>query len=280
MTDAILEVLKWINDLLLGVASDNSKLTGTLEAFMPTLYSFCVDIMNIVVKPVAYTVLALFFVLELYKASIRTDGMGGSANNLGAEIVFRVLFRMVLCKLAVDSVSLIMNAIYDATTLLTKGIAGVVDKSNPSGGIDTAALEPVIDDLGFWKQLVTLIVCMIIFLVVLVAITISYVIITARFIELFVYFAISPIPIATLPNEEMSQIGKSFLKSFAAVCLQGTLIFLVLSFLPALFNGMTTGKEGALELWGSLIGVLGYSIVLIMAVMSTGRWAKAISNAM
>ncbi|WP_019640569.1 type IV secretion system protein [Paenibacillus fonticola] len=280
MTDAILEVLKWINDMLLGMATEGSDLTGTLNAFMPELYKYCVTIMDNVVKPVAYTVLALFFVLELYKASIRTDGMGGSANNLGAEIVFRVLFRMVLCKLAVDSVSLILNAIYDATTHLTTGIAGVVGSSTPSGGIDLAAIEPMIDELGFWKQLVTLIICMIIFLVVLVAVTISYIIIVARFIELYVYFTISPIPLATLPNEEMSQIGKSFLKSFAAVCLQGTLIFLVLSFLPAIFNAMASGADNYANLWGSLIGVLGYAIVLIIAIMSTGRWAKAISNAM
>lgn len=280
MTDAILEVLKWINDMLLGMATKDSDLTGTLNAFMPELYKYCVTIMDNVVKPVAYTVLALFFVLELYKASIRTDGMGGSANNLGAEIVFRVLFRMVLCKLAVDSVSLILNAIYDATTHLTTGIAGVMGSSTPSGGIDLAAIEPMIDELGFWKQLVTLIICMIIFLVVLVAVTISYIIIVARFIELYVYFTISPIPLATLPNEEMSQIGKSFLKSFAAVCLQGTLIFLVLSFLPAIFNAMASGADNYANLWGSLIGVLGYAIVLIIAIMSTGRWAKAISNAM
>ncbi|MNJ59066.1 TrbL/VirB6 plasmid conjugal transfer protein [compost metagenome] len=152
--------------------------------------------------------------------------------------------------------------------------------STPSGGIDLAAIEPMIDELGFWKQLVTLIICMIIFLVVLVAVTISYIIIVARFIELYVYFTISPIPLATLPNEEMSQIGKSFLKSFAAVCLQGTLIFLVLSFLPAIFNAMASGADNYANLWGSLIGVLGYAIVLIIAIMSTGRWAKAISNAM
>ncbi|GIP52976.1 type IV secretion system protein [Paenibacillus vini] len=280
MKDAILEVLKWINDLLLGMASDNSKLTGTMHDFMPTLYKYCVDVMDNVVKPVAYTVLALFFVLELYKASTRTDGIGGGANQLGAEIVFRVLFRMVLCKLAVDSVSLIMNAIYDVTTHLTNGIAGQVGDGKVSGGLDTTALEPLIADLGFWKQLVTLIICMIIFLVVLAAVTIAYIIIFARFIELFVYFAISPIPIATLPNEEMSQIGKNFLKSFAAVCLQGTLIFLVLSFLPSVFTSLTEKSSDAMNLWGSLMGVLGYSLVLIMAVMSTGRWAKAISNAM
>jgi len=280
VSEAIITILTWINDMILGLATNSDKLTGTLSGFMPQLYSYTIAVMNNVVLPVAYTVLALFFVLELYNASIRTDQMGGGSANLGAEIVFRVMFKMVLCKVAVDSVSLILNAIYEVTTYLTTGVAGIMGGGAiTGGGIDVEALRPALEALGFWSGLGAFLVTIIVFLVAMIAVVLANIIIVTRFIELFVYFAIAPIPIATLPSAEMSSIGKNFLKSFAAVSVQGTLIFIVLSFFPILFNSsLLTGMgEG---LFGALMGMLGYSIVLILAVFSTGRWAKSITNAM
>lgn len=281
MTDAILKVLEWINNTILGLSTDGAALTGTMRNFMPQLYDYSELVMTTVVMPVSYTILALFLVMELYKASVRTEGMSGGTTNLGAEMVFKVMFRMILCKMAVDSIPLILNAIYNATVYITSGVAGIMGGGGINGGgIDVMALEPAIDALGFWTGLVCLILCLIIFVISMVAIVLANIIIVTRFIELFVYFAIAPVPIATLPNEEMSQIGKSFLKSFAAICVQGTLIFIVLSFFPILFNAAFLNNTGAGDVFAALMGVMGYAIVLILAVFSTGKWAKAICNAM
>lgn len=95
----------------------------------------------------------------------------------------------------------------------------------------------------------------------------------ARFIEIYMYVAISPIPIATFPSDEMSQIGKNFLKSFAAVCLQGTLIFLVLTFFPVLLSEQLIGDDV------SAFNLLLYSLVLILAVFGANRYAKSMLNA-
>jgi hypothetical protein len=47
-----------------------------------------------------------------------------------------------------------------------------------------------------------------------------------RFFKLFLYTAIAPIPLAAFAGEPTSSIGKSFLKSYAAVCLEGAIIVL------------------------------------------------------
>lgn len=280
MADAIIDVLTWINDMILGIADDKSVLTGSINDFLPELYGYTHTVMESVVLPIAYVVLALFFVLELYKTSIRVDGMGGGSATFGTEVVFRVLFKVVLCKLAVDSVPLILNAIYDVSTHITQGVAGIVDSGSMTGGIDTEAIRPIIEEYGFWSKLMYLILCFIVFLISMVAVAFSYIIIVARFIELFVYFAIAPIPVATLPSDEMSSIGKNFLKSFAAVCIQGTLIFLVLSFFPSLLNSAFLTQDISDSLFVAILGVMGYSLVLIIAVFSTGKWARSICNAM
>ena len=44
--------------------------------------------------------------------------------------------------------------------------------------------------------------------------------------KLYIYTAIAPVPLSTFAGEPTQQIGKSFLKSYAAVCLEGAIILL------------------------------------------------------
>jgi len=279
MGEAILGILTWINELILGLAADDSLLTLGLENAIPGLLRFVTQVRDTIIMPVAYVVLATFFMLELYKASTRTDAMGGTAT-LGAEMVVKVLLKMALCKLAVDSSALILTSMYSATTYLTSQMRSVTTAHTISGGIDIAALTPYIESVGFFTGLVGLIMSFVVFLVTIAAVLLALLIVTARFIEIYVYLAIAPIPIATLANEDMSQIGKNFLKSFAAVGIQGILIFIVLSFFPIIMTTSIVSITSADDLLVALAGVMGYSILLIVAVISCGKWAKAICNAM
>lgn len=45
-----------------------------------------------------------------------------------------------------------------------------------------------------------------------------------RFFKIYLYTALAPIPLSTFAGEPTSQVGKSFLKSFCAVCLEGAII--------------------------------------------------------
>lgn len=280
MTNAIIGIFKWINDLIASVAGGDSLLTGTMGNFNETLFGFVNGILNNVTLPVAYTILALFFVFELYKASTKVEGNSGTGIT-GAEMIFRIMFKLVLCKIAVDNVSTILNAIYDVSVYITTGISNQVSGDAAVGGyLNVDSLTEAVDDLGTLEAIPTMLIALIVYLVTLIAVFFSKIIIATRFIEIFVYFAIAPIPIATFPSGEMSQIGKSFLKSFAAVCIQGTLIFLVLSFYPYLFSNAILSMSGSDSVLSALFGILSYSIVLIIAILATGKWAKAICNAM
>ena len=47
-----------------------------------------------------------------------------------------------------------------------------------------------------------------------------------RFFKLYMYTAIAPIPLAAFAGEPTQQIGISFMKSYAAVCMEGAIIIL------------------------------------------------------
>ena len=47
-----------------------------------------------------------------------------------------------------------------------------------------------------------------------------------RFFKLYMYTALAPVPLATFAGEPTQSVGISFLKSYAAVCLEGAIIVL------------------------------------------------------
>lgn len=127
--------------------------------------------------------------------------------------------------------------------------------------------------MGLGAQLAMFVELLIVKFAVFIILGLVQIICIARFIEIYVYMAIAPIPLATFPSEELSSVGKNFLKSFAAVCIQGALIYIVLSIFPMLFNANILQDN-------SITGMLLYSVILAIGVLSSGRWAKSICNAM
>ena len=47
-----------------------------------------------------------------------------------------------------------------------------------------------------------------------------------RFFKLYLYTAIAPVPLSAFAGEPSQSVGKSFIKSYAAVCLEGAIIVL------------------------------------------------------
>ena len=47
-----------------------------------------------------------------------------------------------------------------------------------------------------------------------------------RFFKLYIYTAIAPVPLSAFAGEPSQSVGKSFIKSYAAVCLEGAVIVL------------------------------------------------------
>ena len=83
-----------------------------------------------------------------------------------------------------------------------------------------------IEKCGFWESIplwaVTLIGSLLVWVLSFVMILTVY----GRFFKLYIYVAIAPVPLSAFAGEETSHIGKAFLKSFAAVCLEGAVIVL------------------------------------------------------
>lgn len=268
----------WLINALLTSTTNAPMISETLEGFSDgRMYDHVLKIMQGGVSVVAYTVLSFCALLEFLKITTRTEGM--NQGTMSVEMIARVLVKLSICKMVIDNTEKIMSAIYGVSVYLTKNIADITSASSESV-LDLAQLNIIVDNSSWGDQLLALIIGLVVLLVVAIVCLLVDVILIARFIELYIMMAVSPIPIATVCHEEHSQIAKNFFKNFAAVSLQGTLIFIVMSFFPLLLSTkfLDGANDGSLTI--QLLSVLGYSFILAVAVFSTQKWAKSICNAM
>ena len=95
-----------------------------------------------------------------------------------------------------------------------------------------------------------------------------------RFFKLYLYTAIAPVPLSTFAGEPSQSVGKSFIKSYAAVCLEGAIIVLaciIFSLFAATPPAVDPNLAAVSMVW-SYIGELIFNmLVLVGAVKMADR---------
>lgn len=81
-------------------------------------------------------------------------------------------------------------------------------------------------DCGFFESIPLWAVTFIGSLVITVLSFIMILAVYGRFFKLYIYTAIALVPLAAFADQPTENIGKSFLKSYAGVCLEGVIIIL------------------------------------------------------
>ena len=95
-----------------------------------------------------------------------------------------------------------------------------------------------------------------------------------RFFRLYLYTAIAPIPLSSFAGEPSQNIGRSFLKSYAAVCLEGAIVVLacIIFSLIASSPPVVDPDAAAVTMVWSYIGELIFNmLVLVGAVKMSDR---------
>ena len=171
-------------------------------------------------QAIAYALLVLFFVVGVMKTC------GSFAEVKKPEHAIKLFVRFVLSKAVITHGLELMLAFLT----IIQGVMNTI--------MDTAGLEAMtktklpdeivtaIEETGFFASIplwaVTLIGGLVIWVLTFVMILTVY----GRFFKLYMYTAIAPVPLASFAGEPTQNIGKSFLKSYAAVCLEGAVIVL------------------------------------------------------
>ena len=175
-------------------------------------------------QAIGLALLVLFFVVGVMKTC------GSFTEVKKPEHALKLFIRFAIAKILVTYGLDLMTSIFT----ITQGIVSkIITISNISGSTDTVLPTSIIDaieDCGFFASIPLWAVTLIGGLVITVLSFIMIMNVYGRFFKLYLYTAIAPIPLSTFAGEPTQNVGKSFLKSYSAVCLEGAII--VLSCIP------------------------------------------------
>ena len=175
---------------------------------------------NGALQAIGCALLVLFFVMGIVKTC-------GSFTELKKpEMVFKCFIRFVLAQAAVTHGMELMTALFKvaqgmiSTIMTASGLSALTDTTLPS------EMVTIIEDVGFLESIplwaITLLGSLFIWVLSLIMILTVY----SRFFKLYLATAIAPIPMASFAGQPSSSIGIAFLKSYAAICLEGCIIVL------------------------------------------------------
>ena len=184
-----------------------------------SLWSIAVNIHG-ALQAIAYALLVLFFVVGIMKTC------GSFADLKRPEAALKVFVRFAVAKGLITGGLELMLALL---TIVQGIISSVMNATGSSAPSPTALPEEIIlavESAGFLESIplwaVTLIGGIFIWVLAFTMILTVY----GRFFKLYMYTAIAPIPLSTFAGEPTQSVGISFLKSYAAVCLEGAIIVL------------------------------------------------------
>lgn len=171
-------------------------------------------------QAIGLALLVLFFVIGVMKT------FGSIAELKKPEHAVKVFIRFVCAKAVITYGLDLMLALLEIIQGVVSGIMNAAGLGGAQQTVLPAEIVTAIEECGFFDSIplwaVTLIGGLIIWILSFIMILSVY----GRFFKLFMYSAIAPIPLATFAGEPTQNIGKSFLKSYAAVCLEGAIIVL------------------------------------------------------
>lgn len=241
-----------------------------------TMYDVVRGVWQAAILPIGCGMLSFVFIVQLIKVSQRMDG---NASMPGVkEVVFMLVFFAVFLFLVQNSFDL-MQAVYEVVKLAIDRVAGLFGSG---AAIDLAEVSITTTDDDVAALLAMLVVALVSWLVVIVAYVVALVVSWARAIQIYVMAAFSPIPFALMSLDETRQMGVGYLKSFAAVCLAGVVILVLLVSFPIVLGGLDAASAGV-PVVDSIAGGLSYAlqylamcVLLILSLVKSGSWAREI----
>ena len=224
---------------------------------------------NGALQAVGYGLLVLFFAAGVVKTC------GSFAELKKPEMAFRCFVRFVLAQAAIGHGMELMMALFNiaqgmvSTIMSSSGLTAVSAITLPSEMVATIESVGFIDSIPLWA--ITLLGSLFIWVLSLVMILTVY----SRFFKLYLATAIAPIPLASFAGQPSSSIGVAFLKSYAAICLEGCVIVLACVIFSAFASSPPAITDSTLApatiVWNYIGELIFNMLVLVGAIKMSDR---------
>lgn len=171
-------------------------------------------------QAIGLALLVLFFVIGVMKTC------GSFTEVKKPEHALKLFVRFAIAKIVVTYGMDLMLAVFKISQGIVAKIMSIANVTNSVNSTLPQSMITTIENCGFFESIPLWAVTLIGGLIVTVLAFIMIMTVYGRFFKLYLYTALAPIPLSTFAGEPTQNVGKSFLKSYAAVCLEGAIIIL------------------------------------------------------
>ena len=223
---------------------------------------------NGAVQAIGLALLVLFFVVGV----VRTCGSFTEVKK--PEHALKLFIRFAIAKGVITYGLELMLALFNIvqgtiSTIMTSAGFGTPNQTTlPSEMITT------IEECGFFESIPLWAVTLIGGLFITVLSFIMIMTVYGRFFKLYMYTALAPIPLSTFAGEPSQNVGKSFIKSYCAVLLEGAVIVLaciIFSLFASSPPVVDTNAAAVTQVWAYIGELVLNMLVLVGAVRMSDR---------
>ena len=280
-------ITEWLKGLLIeGIMGNLTRLFDTVNtrvgeiavqmgtppaAWNAGVFSLIRQISETVILPIAGLILTFVATYELIQMLIDRNNL----HDIDTWIFFKWIFKTAAAILILSNTFNIVNAVFDVSQSVIARSSGIIQGSTDitPGMLDT--LEATLETMGLGELLGLFMQSMLIHMTMWALNIIIFVLVYGRMLEIYMLTSLAPIPVATLSNREVGQMGQNYLKSLFAVGFQGLLVLLCVGIYGVLVQGISTSGDPIGAIWGCV----GYTVLLCFMLFKTGSISKSIFGA-
>ncbi len=219
-------------------------------------------------QAVGLALLVLFFMVGVMRTC------GDFAQVKKPEHALKLFIRFALAKGAVTYGLELMMALFQ----IVQGVIAAIMKTAGFGEAQKTVLPTeivtAVEDCGFLESIPLWAVTLIGGLFITVLSFIMIMSVYGRFFKLYLYTAIAPVPLSSFAGEPSQSVGRSFVKSYCAVCLEGAIIVLaciIFSVFAASPPAVNPNAVAVTMVWGYIGELVFNMLVLVGAVKMADR---------
>lgn len=207
--------------------------------------------------------LVLFFVVGVMRTC------GNFAEVKRPEQALKLFIRFALAKGAVTYGLELMMALFNIVQGLISTIMNAAGFGSATDTVLPQEIVTAVEDCGFFESIPLWAVTLIGGLFITVLSFIMIMSVYGRFFKLYLYTAIAPVPLSAFAGEPSQSVGKSFIKSYSAVCLEGAIIVLacIIFSLFAAAPPVVNPDAAAVTMVWSYVGELIFNMLILVGAV-------------
>lgn len=232
-----------------------------------SIWSVMVNI-NGAVQAIGLALLVLFFVVGV----VRTCGSFTDVKK--PEHALKLFIRFAIAKGVITYGLELMLALFNIVQGTISTIMTSAGFGTPNQTTLPAEMVTTIESCGFFESIPLWAVTLIGGLFITVLSFIMIMTVYGRFFKLYMYTALAPIPLSTFAGELSQNVGKSFIKSYCAVLLEGAVIVLaciIFSLFASTPPVVNPDAAAVTQVWAYIGELVFNMLVLVGAVKMSDR---------